>query len=85
MAKLPPIEIKAPFRKEPLTELVRLGSHLGVDFTRTWDCIHNLKKPCGECHKCKARAFAFQNNDWTDPQIEHGWVSDMNKGGTENG
>lgn len=80
MTRLPHIQVKAPFLKEPFVELVRLGGHLKVDFTRVWDCRLTESKPCGKCKGCRERAYAFKLNHWLDPQIKEGWKHEMNKG-----
>lgn len=53
-------------------EIVKLGSSLNVDFSKTWTC-HNTSKSneihiqCGICNECKVRRAAFEYNNIIDP------------------
>lgn len=56
-----------PLAKLSKTEVVRLGSKLGVPFDLTWSCYMSSKKPCGACHSCILRAEAFSEAGIPDP------------------
>ncbi len=43
------------------TEIVKLGSKLGVDWSKIWPCYHAGKKWCGECESCLRSKRAFES------------------------
>ncbi len=53
------IEVLAPLMNLSKTEIVKLGSQLGVPFELTWSCYKGGEKPCGCCDSCKLRARGF--------------------------
>ncbi|PXY16982.1 7-cyano-7-deazaguanine synthase QueC [Prauserella flavalba] len=60
-------EILAPFLDQSKTDIVRLGSALGVPFERTWSCYRGETVHCGTCGTCTERKEAFEQNDIPDP------------------
>jgi 7-cyano-7-deazaguanine synthase len=61
------IEIEAPFSNIPKSEIIKLGTKLGVPFHLTWSCYLNLPKHCGKCESCINRKNAFKQSGITDP------------------
>lgn len=56
-----------PFTGTTKTDLVRLGSKLGVPFGLTWSCYEGGDKHCGRCGTCVERIEAFQLAGVPDP------------------
>ena len=42
------------------TDIVKLGSDLGVDFSLTYSCYKGGEKHCGKCGTCQERKEAFE-------------------------
>jgi 7-cyano-7-deazaguanine synthase len=63
-------QIRAPLVGKTKTEVVALGSSLGVDFGKTSTCYDPLPdgKPCGRCDSCRLRARAFTEAGTIDPK-----------------
>jgi 7-cyano-7-deazaguanine synthase len=61
------IEIKAPFSGIPKSELIKVGSSLGVPFQLTWSCYLDGQKHCGKCESCVNRKTAFKEAGVADP------------------
>ena len=61
------LEIEAPFSNIPKSEIIKLGTKLGVPFHLTWSCYLNLPKHCGKCESCANRKNAFKQSGITDP------------------
>jgi 7-cyano-7-deazaguanine synthase len=61
------LEIEAPFSNVPKSEIIKLGTKLGVPFHLTWSCYLNLAKHCGKCESCINRKNAFKQSGLTDP------------------
>jgi 7-cyano-7-deazaguanine synthase len=61
------LEIEAPFSNVPKSEIIKLGTKLGVPFHLTWSCYLNLPKHCGKCESCINRKNAFKQSGITDP------------------
>jgi 7-cyano-7-deazaguanine synthase len=53
------IKLHAPLLQMSKTEIVKKGLSLRLDFSITWSCYRNNKKPCGRCPSCILRAKAF--------------------------
>ena len=62
-----PIRMHAPFMSRKKSELVRLGSELQVDFSRTWSCYRGEALSCGTCPTCVERLNAFRDAGMDDP------------------
>lgn len=56
------VTVHAPFVGKKKSELVKMGSELGVDFGHTWSCYRGGEKPCGTCPTCVERANAFRES-----------------------
>jgi 7-cyano-7-deazaguanine synthase len=54
------IEVVSPFCNISKTDIVKLGSELGVDFSLTYSCYKGGEKHCGKCGTCQERKEAFE-------------------------
>ena len=61
------IKIKAPFSHIPKSELLKIGTSLGVPFELTWSCYLDKEKHCGKCESCVNRKKAFHEAKIPDP------------------
>jgi 7-cyano-7-deazaguanine synthase len=52
-------KIVLPLIEMEKTEVIRLGSRLGVPFEVTWSCYSDADHPCGTCESCLEREQAF--------------------------
>jgi 7-cyano-7-deazaguanine synthase len=59
--------LRAPFIHMSKTEIVRLGTELGVPFHMTWSCYKGLEYSCGVCGTCVERLEAFARAGIKDP------------------
>lgn len=62
-----PVLIHAPLVTTPKSEIVRLGTELGVDFSQTWSCYRGEQLACGTCPTCVERLKAFETAGLADP------------------
>lgn len=64
-----PLEIRAPLIDKSKSEIVRLGSGLGVDFSLTVSCYSATADgaACGECDACDLRRQGFAEAGIPDP------------------
>jgi len=62
-----PVTVCAPFAGKSKSDIVRLGSDLGVDFGVTWSCYRGGVRPCGACPTCVERWDAFAAAGVVDP------------------
>lgn len=62
-----PVQVHAPYAETRKAAIVREGSRLGVDFSRTWTCYRGGDRPCGVCPACIERAAAFHEAGLADP------------------
>ncbi len=53
------IMVQAPLIRLDKSEIVRLGTKLGVPFDMTWSCYAGGRAPCGVCDSCRFRAKGF--------------------------
>ena len=61
------IEVVSPFCNMSKTDIVKLGSELGVDFSLTYSCYKGGEKHCGKCGTCTERKEAFEQAGVKDP------------------
>jgi len=61
------IEILTPLIGMEKSEIVRLGSRLGVPFELTWSCYKSSDLACGTCDSCVLRRRAFSQAGIEDP------------------
>ena len=62
-----PIRVIAPLLRLSKSEIVKLGTELGVPFEWTWSCYEGKEIPCGECDSCILRAKGFREAGMEDP------------------
>ena len=55
-------------------EIIKLGTHLGVPFDKTWSCDLGGDIACGECGCCWTRRHAFKKAGIPDGQT---YLKDM--------
>ena len=60
-----------PLSKLRKSAVVKLGKSLGVPFGLTWSCYYDGDSPCGTCHACCLREFAFSAARVQDPLLVH--------------
>lgn len=61
--------LERPFVAMNKTDIVRLGSELGVPLELTWSCYNGGKTHCGKCSTCVERREAFRSAGVPDPTI----------------
>ena len=61
------LELVRPFVNNTKSDIAKLGSELGIDFTKTWSCYKGLEKQCGKCATCIERREAFYLAGVSDP------------------
>jgi 7-cyano-7-deazaguanine synthase len=61
------ITIQAPFSGMQKSDLIKIGTELGVPFELTWSCYLNSAKHCGKCESCVNRKKAFKEAGVSDP------------------
>lgn len=57
----------APLIAKNKSQIVKIGTELGVDFSHTYSCYESDSKPCGACDSCKLRARGFAAAGIKDP------------------
>lgn len=63
------IEVVSPFCNISKTDVCKLGSELGVDFSLTYSCYKGHEKHCGKCGTCTERIEAFRDAGVEDPTV----------------
>lgn len=63
----PALNVKAPFVDKRKSEIVKLGSSLGVPFEVAWTCYKGGQLHCGVCSSCRERKRAFSESGVSDP------------------
>lgn len=61
------IGIMAPFTSISKTEIAKIGTGLGVDYSHTYSCYKGGEKHCGVCGTCVERKEAFRDAGMEDP------------------
>ncbi|HMN15838.1 MAG TPA: 7-cyano-7-deazaguanine synthase, partial [Bellilinea sp.] len=61
------LHFSAPFVHKTKTEIVTLGTALGVPYEHTWSCYKGNEIHCGTCGTCVERKEAFIQAGITDP------------------
>ena len=64
------IELYCPFTEINKTDIVKIWTDLGVDFSLTWSCYKGGEKPCGKCGTCTERLEAFHDN-WLEDVLDY--------------
>jgi 7-cyano-7-deazaguanine synthase len=64
------IRIEAPFNNLQKSEVLQVGTQLGVPFELTWSCYRGEEKHCGVCESCVNRKNAFKEAK-IDDQTEY--------------
>ncbi|MFH0876780.1 MAG: 7-cyano-7-deazaguanine synthase QueC [Candidatus Omnitrophota bacterium] len=64
-----PIRIHAPLVDLKKSQIIVLGTKLGVPYELTWSCYQGGRKPCGCCESCALRAKGFSEADLPDPLL----------------
>jgi 7-cyano-7-deazaguanine synthase len=61
------IRLHTPLQWLMKSEIVTLGTRLGVQFSNTWSCYKGEPKHCGVCPTCRSRKQAFIDARIPDP------------------
>lgn len=54
------VSVFAPYTNLKKSDIVKIGSRLGVDYAMTWSCYKGRDKHCGKCGTCVERKEAFE-------------------------
>jgi 7-cyano-7-deazaguanine synthase len=63
----PDLIVDAPFAHMDKSDIVRLGTELGVPYQKTWSCYRGDELHCGVCSSCRERKRAFTQSGVSDP------------------
>lgn len=61
------LKLMRPYIQKTKTDLVKIGTALGVPFAKTWSCYKGGKVHCGKCGTCVERKEAFHDAGIEDP------------------
>ena len=61
------IKIRAPLSSVSKSDLIKIGTSLGVPFQLTWSCYLDGTIHCGKCESCMNRKKAFKEAGVVDP------------------
>ncbi|GAB6981755.1 7-cyano-7-deazaguanine synthase QueC [Prevotella dentasini] len=61
------VRIEAPYTNISKADIVRLGTALGIDYSKTWSCYKGDALHCGKCGTCVERREAFGQAGVEDP------------------
>ncbi len=61
------VRIEAPYTNITKADIVRRGTALGIDYSKTWSCYKGADLHCGKCGTCVERKEAFQEAGVNDP------------------
>jgi 7-cyano-7-deazaguanine synthase len=61
------VRLHTPLMWMQKSEIVRLGTGLGIDYSKTWSCYAGGDLHCGTCPTCHARKQAFGKAGVPDP------------------
>ena len=61
------IKLLRPFISVDKTEIVRIGTKLNIDYSKTWSCYKGKENHCGTCGTCVERQEAFKLCKIADP------------------
>ena len=61
------VEIEAPYTNITKADICRIGTHLGIDYSKTYSCYKGGEKHCGKCGTCVERKEAFRLAGVPDP------------------
>ncbi|MBA7712686.1 7-cyano-7-deazaguanine synthase [subsurface metagenome] len=61
------IHIWAPLIYRNKSQIVKLGTLLGVDFSNTYSCYRGQYPACGKCNACVSRTQGFKDAGLKDP------------------
>ena len=62
-----PVTIQTPLINMSKYEIIRLGYHLGVDYSLTSSCYNPSPLACGKCDSCRIRLAGFRMVGIPDP------------------
>lgn len=63
------LNIHAPFIEMTKSQIVMLGTEIGVPYGVTWSCYNGMEKHCGLCSSCRERKRAFLEAGADDPTV----------------
>ncbi|MFH1665305.1 MAG: 7-cyano-7-deazaguanine synthase QueC [Candidatus Omnitrophota bacterium] len=66
------IKIETPIIDKTKSEIVGIGTGLGVPFEDTWSCYSGGARHCGKCESCMFRIQAFKDAGVEDPAFGRG-------------
>lgn len=64
------IRIFTPLINKTKSEIIRLGTKLGVPYEYTWSCYAGGKRPCLKCDSCVFREKGFKEAGIRDPSLK---------------
>jgi len=62
-----PVQIHTPLINLKKSEIIKLGTRLGVPYELTWSCYRGVEPACGRCHSCILRLRGFREAGLRDP------------------